>query len=79
MKFPAKDADHPSAGPSKEDLSSLLQDCRIMRKDELQIIKGTSTPKVPDCFQRTPKRIPLAESAQVLAVSVDNESMWHFL
>ncbi|XP_033640318.1 E3 ubiquitin-protein ligase UBR5-like isoform X2 [Asterias rubens] len=53
------------------DVPSLLQDCRLLRKDELQIVKGGVAPKVPDCFQRLPKKLSLPENSKILAVSVD--------
>ena len=70
VKFPAKEAE---VSANKEDLQSLLQDCRLLRKDELMIVKGTSAPRVPDCFQRTPKRVMVTDSGQILAVTVDGE------
>ncbi len=73
VRFPAKDSEH--AGTSKEDLTALLQDCRLLRKDELQVVKGSSAPKVPDCFQRTPKKITVSENGQILAVTVDSEGI----
>ena len=41
----------------------------------LQVIKGINAPRVPDCFQRNPKRVILPESGQILAVTVDNQGM----
>ena len=69
VRFPSKD-DH--VRPPSDDLSSLLQDCRLLRKDELMVVKGSSAPKVPDCFQRYPKKITVAENGQILTVTVDN-------
>ncbi|KAG8228758.1 hypothetical protein J437_LFUL008199 [Ladona fulva] len=56
---------------SQDDPASLLQDCRLMRKDDLQVIKSGTTARVPDCFQRTPRRVNIAEGGQILAVTVD--------
>ncbi|XP_074657055.1 E3 ubiquitin-protein ligase UBR5-like [Tubulanus polymorphus] len=59
--------------PSREDVSALLQECRLLRKDDLQIVKGTNAPKVPDCFQRTPKKISVTDnSSQIVTIAVDN-------
>ena len=46
VKFPTKEAipDHIGAGTSKEDPSSLLQDCRLLRKDELTVCDTSSIP-----------------------------------
>ena len=37
VKFPTKEIGQDHAGPSKEDPSSLLQDCRLLRNDELTV------------------------------------------
>uniref|UniRef100_A0A6Q2Y8Z3 Ubiquitin protein ligase E3 component n-recognin 5 n=1 Tax=Esox lucius TaxID=8010 RepID=A0A6Q2Y8Z3_ESOLU len=57
------------------DPSSLLQDCRLLRIDELQVVKTGGTPKVPDCFQRTPKKLSIPEKAEILAVNVDSKGV----
>lgn len=57
----------------KSDTTSLLSDCRILRKDDLQVVKGLSAPKVPDCFQKTPKKIMVPENGQILATAVDTQ------
>lgn len=98
---------------SDADPSSLLQDCRLLRIDELQVsvedslsrwmsgpwvcyrfeskipfvmqvVKTGGTPKVPDCFQRTPKKLCIPEKTEILAVNVDskgkrfcNFANWH--
>ena len=71
VKFQAKDAsaDH----GAKEDPSALLQDCRLLRKDELQVVKSMSAPRLPDCFQKVPKKVTIVENGQILAVAVDCE------
>ena len=61
--------------PGKDDPSSILSDCRILRKDDLQVVKGTSTPRVPDCFQRTPKKVMLPEMGQILSTAVDTQGL----
>ena len=77
VKFPAKGESSESFMQSsyKEDLASLLQDCRLLRKDDLMVVKGMTAPKLPDCFQRTPKKVCVPESGQILSVCVDNEGM----
>ncbi|GFO10305.1 E3 ubiquitin-protein ligase ubr5 [Plakobranchus ocellatus] len=64
-----RDAD--SAGSSKDDIPSLLQDCRLLRKDELQVVKTTGAPRYPDCFLKVPRKVAIAEHGQIEAVSVD--------
>jgi len=59
----------------KDDPTSLLSDCRIFRKDDLQVVKGITTPRVPDCFQRMPKKVMLPEVGQILAMAVDTQGV----
>ena len=75
VKFPAKDFSGVDLQGNKEDLATLLQDCRLLRKDELMIVKGASAPRIPDCFQKTPKKVTVSENGQILAVTVDGEGM----
>lgn len=59
-----------------DDTVSLLQDCRLMRKDDLQVIKSSSTSRVPDCFQRTPRRVNIPEgTGQILTIAVDGQGI----
>ncbi|XP_062606641.1 E3 ubiquitin-protein ligase UBR5-like isoform X3 [Saccostrea cucullata] len=73
VKFQSRDA--LESGSGREDPVSLLQDCRILRKDELQVLKNANAPRLPDCFQKTPKKVTLTESGQILAVAVDCEGI----
>ncbi|XP_055998190.1 E3 ubiquitin-protein ligase UBR5-like isoform X2 [Ostrea edulis] len=73
VKFQSRDA--LESGGGREDPVSLLQDCRILRKDELQVLKSANAPRLPDCFQKTPKKVTLTESGQILAVAVDCEGI----
>ncbi len=75
VKVPAKGESSESFMQSsyKEDLTTLLQDCRLLRKDDLMIVKGMTAPRLPDCFQRTPKKVSVPDVGQILSVSVDNE------
>ena len=69
MRFPSVGKEPPStpSGTSTtstinpDDTMVLLQDCRLMRKDELQVIKPGMTSRAPDCFQRVPRRINLPQ------------------
>ena len=54
------------------DVQSLLQECRLLRKDELQLVRGSTCAKVLDCFQRLPKRVHIPESTQIIAMTVSN-------
>lgn len=42
----------------------------------LQVVKTGGTPKVPDCFQRTPKKLCIPEKAEILAVNVDSKGVF---
>uniref|UniRef100_A0A7N6B6Z7 HECT-type E3 ubiquitin transferase n=1 Tax=Anabas testudineus TaxID=64144 RepID=A0A7N6B6Z7_ANATE len=78
VKFPGTSSsmsNQSTAAPTDSDPSSLLQDCRLLRIDELQVVKTGGTPKVPDCFQRTPKKLWIPEKAEILAVNVDSKGV----
>ncbi|MGH0149004.1 UNVERIFIED_CONTAM: hypothetical protein FKN15_044615 [Acipenser sinensis] len=77
VKFPgtSNSVSNQSTSTSETDPSSLLQDCRLLRIDELQVVKTGGTPKVPDCFQRTPKKLCIPEKAEILAVNVDSKGV----
>ena len=51
----------------------LNESTRLLRKDELQVVKTGILPRVPDCFQRSPKRICLQGEGTILAVTVDGQ------
>lgn len=55
------------------------QDCRLLRKDDLQIIKSTATSRVPDCIQKFPRRIilnpQLNDSTQLVTLSIDSKGI----
>lgn len=84
VKFPAfsgKDPTPDVPGLAKEDPNLVLADSRILRKDELQVVKGTSLPKIPDYFQRNPKKIILPDSIfKILTMTVDSQGWlcFHF-
>lgn len=77
VKFPgtSSNTNCQSSSNSDPDPSSLLQDCRLLRIDELQVVKTGGTPKVPDCFQRTPKKLCIPEKTEILAVNVDSKGV----
>ncbi|GIX75673.1 hypothetical protein CDAR_406353 [Caerostris darwini] len=62
-------------GSSSEDLSTFLQECRLMRKDELLVIKSGNTPRVPDCFQRTPRKVNISDTSSILTMAVDGQGI----
>jgi hypothetical protein len=66
--------------PSKNDVNEInidmnnLENCRILRKDDLQIVKGNTIPKTPDCTLtiNNAKHIAL-EHGKLLTYSVDKD------
>lgn len=70
VKFPTST---PVNNDAKDEADS-WQDCRLMKKDDLQVMKSATTSRVPDCFQRTPRRIVLSTPQFIL-----NESLQHQL
>ncbi|XP_020295718.1 E3 ubiquitin-protein ligase UBR5 isoform X3 [Pseudomyrmex gracilis] len=60
-----------------EEPMKLLADCRLLRKDELQVIKSSLNPRAPDCFQRTPRRVSIGEGSNdsLLTISTDGQGI----
>ena len=50
---------------------------RILSRDQLQLVKQGALPRIPDCFQRAPKRVCLQqnENGQILALNVDGKGI----
>ncbi|XP_050693642.1 E3 ubiquitin-protein ligase hyd-like isoform X3 [Eriocheir sinensis] len=48
---------------------------RVIHRDQLQVIRAGGNPRVPDCYQKTPKRIPVSEQGQILTVAVDGRGI----
>ncbi|XP_022162662.1 E3 ubiquitin-protein ligase UBR5 isoform X4 [Myzus persicae] len=50
---------------------------RLMKKDDLQVCKVAVASKVPDCFQRTPRRIniPTDNGNQILTLTIDGQGV----
>lgn len=55
------------------------QECRLLRKDELQLIKSTANSRVPDCIQKIPRRVvlnqQLNDNSQLLALTIDSKGI----
>ncbi|XP_043261279.1 E3 ubiquitin-protein ligase UBR5 isoform X2 [Colletes gigas] len=60
-----------------EESIKLLADCRLLRKDELQVIKSSMNPRAPDCFQRTPRRVNIVEGSNdsILTIATDGRGI----
>lgn len=75
VRFPTIGKDGKEVAPSTpDDLSTLLQDCRLVRKDDLVAVKwgvgGAAGPRGPDCLQRSPRKIALPADVQVITIAV---------
>ena len=58
------------------DLTSIFQDCRLMKKDDLVLIKnGSQSTKTPDCLQKTPKRVCIPDSTNIIQMNVSNKGL----
>ncbi|KAG5682285.1 hypothetical protein PVAND_011645 [Polypedilum vanderplanki] len=70
-----------SSSKDKFDESSVdaWQECRLLRKDELQLIKSATNSRVPDCIQKIPRRVvlnqQLNDNSQLLALTVDSKGI----
>ena len=45
--------------------------------DLAQVVKSMSAPRLPDCFQKVPKKVTIVENGQILAVAVDCDGGLH--
>lgn len=70
----------PTAGVTpSENKDDDWQECRLLKRDDVQVIKSGTTSRGPDCFQKSPKKVILFPSSgsnsndntQLLALSVD--------
>ncbi|XP_063633890.1 E3 ubiquitin-protein ligase hyd isoform X5 [Cydia splendana] len=79
VRFPVVGKDGKEVVPSApEDWTALLQDCRLVRKDDLVAVKwgsGTAGPRGPDCLQRSPRKIALPADVQVISIAVDGRGV----
>lgn len=59
------------SGPGEDPLA----ECRLLRRDELQPVRGSATPRLPDCLQRNPRRVCLPDGVQLLAMAIDSQGI----
>lgn len=65
----------PFGHQSDSDVNAYLQDCRMIRKDELQLAKETtSSSRIIDC-QRSPKKLNIPDSPNFLTFTVSNNGI----
>lgn len=75
VRFPTVGKDGKEIVPNGgDDWTSLLQDCRLVRRDDLVAVKwgagGSAGSRGPDCLQRSPRKIVLPADVQVLSIAV---------
>ncbi|XP_065062827.1 E3 ubiquitin-protein ligase UBR5-like isoform X1 [Rhopilema esculentum] len=68
-------SDHDSQSSDTSDISALLKSCRLVRKDELQIVRWTTPPKMSECFQKTPKQLSVPGNCKVLSMALDTNGV----
>jgi len=65
----------PFGNSTDSDVNAYLQDCRMIRKDELQLAKETtSSSRIIDC-QRSPKKINIPDSPNFVTFTVSNNGI----
>lgn len=67
-------------GQNNESNEDDWQHCRLLKKDDVQVIKSLVNPRGPDCYQKTPKRLNIisnvdANTCQLLALAVDTKGV----
>lgn len=60
---------------SATDVDSMLRESVIRRKDELQIVKWTTPPKMPECYQKAPKQLIVPGGSKVLTFALDKKGV----
>lgn len=49
-----------SSGENKEEREDVWTNCRLLKREDLQVMKSSASSRGPDCFQKTPRRIALS-------------------
>ena len=60
---------------TKEEESLVSESTRLLRKDELQVVRSGTLPRLPDCFQSKPKRVSTLEPTSILTLTVDGHGV----
>ena len=60
---------------AKEEESLVSESTRLLRKDELQVVRSGTLPRLPDCFQTKPKRVSCMDPSSILALTVDGQGV----
>lgn len=72
VRFAGKES---NGNESSMDVNSLLQDCRLLKKDELRLIKPGNSVRQCDYIQRQPKRLTLSDSSNIIKMTVSNKGI----
>lgn len=71
VRFP-KDGESVAAPlRTSEDASALLSDCRLLKKEDLIVVRGPAPPRTPELVQRTPRKVALSDG-QLMGVCIDD-------
>lgn len=70
-----KDGTPGQSNAQADDCAVLLQDCRLMRKDELQVVKWSTSNKSPDCFQKIPRKLSVPADVTIMSLAVSNSKI----
>lgn len=77
VRFPTSSTSSKTESKSDDNTSTdAWQDCRLMKKDDLQVLKSATTSRIPDCFQKTPRRIVL--NSQLSQDHINNSQLITF-
>ena len=61
-------------GKDKDEDTIMSESTRLLRKDELQLVRSGSLPRLPDCFQNKPKKVITIDPTTILALTVDGRA-----
>lgn len=73
-----------AAGAESKEDADAWQDCRLMKKEDLMSVKSATASRVPDCFQKTPRRVSFTTTSsgvtdtaqqQILTIAVDTKGI----
>lgn len=57
------------------DTADMLKTCRLMRKNDLQVVKTGHLPKQPETLQREPKKLLLPQQGWLLDMAVNGNGL----
>lgn len=70
VRFNCKD---PIASLDNIDFNS--SDVRLVKKDELQVVKGNNSPRMIECFQRFPCDINISDNTTIIKIAASNQGL----